>query len=158
MIVIALKLLTLFAVLTLATAPRNSLRGRMWHDGLVIPLARKLGRITRGHVLLTLGLAAFFGLLFWLIGGEGLHISSMALPEVTSWAMTFEISTLIDALATVAILAASVRIKAVGMLLSGLAKRPLQRTRQRMARARRRPRIQPSSANDDDPVVRPLAA
>lgn len=152
MILIALKLFSLFAVLALATAPRTSRRGRIWHDGLVIPLARKLGRITRGHVLLIVGLAAFFGLLSWLMGAEGLHISSMALPEVTSWAMTFEVSTLLDAVATVAILAASVRIRAFRFYLTGIVRAPLRHARKRRTRTQRCQGIRPSSANDDDPL------
>jgi len=158
MILIALKLFSLFAVLTLATAPRTSLRGRIWQDGLVIPLARKLGRITRGHVLLTLGLAAFFSLLVWLLGGDGLRVSSMALPEVTTWAMTFEISTLLDAMAAVAIMAATVRIRTMGTFVSNLLRAPFRRTRLRTARTRRRSRIRPTSANDDDPHVVLIAA
>lgn len=150
--------LFLFALLILATAPRTSLRGRIWHDGLIIPLARRLSRITRGHVLLTLGLAGFFGLLIWLLGGDGLRVSSMALPEVSTWAMTFEISTLLDAMAAVAIMAATVRIRAMGIFLSSLLPAPLRRARLRMARTRRRPRVRPSSANDDDPHVVMLAA
>ena len=158
MILIALKMLVLFAALTLATAPRGSLRGRIWHDGLVIPLARQLSRITRGHVLLTVGLAAFFSLLIWLLGGDGLRVSTMALPEVTTWAMTFEISTLLDAMAAVAIMAATVRIWTMGTIVSSLLRAPFRRTRLRTARTRRRPRVRASSANDDDPHGVLLAA
>lgn len=150
--------LFLFALLILAAAPRTSLRGRIWHDGLIIPLAQRLSRITRGHVLLTLGLAGFFGLLIWLLGGDGLRVSSMALPEVGTWAMTFEISTLLDAMAAVAIMAATVRIRAMSTFLSGLLRAPLRRGRQRTSRTRRRPRIRPASAYDEDPHVVLLAA
>ncbi|TCM17173.1 hypothetical protein EDF56_106289 [Novosphingobium sp. PhB165] len=153
-----LESLCLFALLTLATAPRTSLRGRIWHDGLVIPLARRLSRVTRGHVLLVLTLAGFVGLVSWLLGGEGLHLSSMALPELTSWAMTFEISTLIDAITAVALVAASVRIKALGTFLSALLRAPRRHTRKRVAGTRRRPRTRPSSSNDDDPHPALLAA
>lgn len=155
MTVIALKMLLMFAILAMAVSSRASLPGKLWHNRIIAPLVRfclKMGRlkITRGHMLLALGLAGIFALAIWLAGGDGLNISAMALPEVTTWAMTFEISTLLDAMATVMIVSATVRIRALTGLFSALLQRRLRDVHRRAPRSQRRQETAWIAANDDE--------
>lgn len=150
MIAVALKMMSLFVLMALSTAPKTSLRGRIWHQGLVAPLARRLLKITRGHVLLTVGIGGFLAFVTWLIGAEGWHISEMALPELATWAMTFEISTLLDAMAAVMIVSATVRVRVGVTLAAGLLRRCLGTVSRRAGRARKEPAARRRPANDDD--------
>lgn len=143
-------MMSLFVLVVLATAPKTSLRGRIWHQGLVAPLARRLLKITRGHVLLTVGIGGFLVFLTWLIGAEGWHISAMALPELATWAMTFEISTLLDAMAAVMIVSAAVRVRVGATLAAGLLRKCFGTVSRRAGRARKKPAARSGPANDDE--------
>jgi len=149
-IVVALKMMSFFVFLALGMAPKASLWGRVWHQGLVVPLARRLSKITRGHVLLMVGIGGFLAFVIWLVGAEGLHISAMALPELTTWAMMFEISTLLDAIAAVMIVSAVGRVRVgVALAVERLCK-CLGTVLRRAGRARKKPAARSGPANDDD--------
>lgn len=149
-IVSVFKAMCLFILLVMATAPRASLWGLAWQDGLVRPLCRTLSRITRGHVLLVVGIGGFLAFVTWLIGAEGLHISAMALPEITSWAMLFEVSTVLDVMAALIVFSATVRVKAALALVSGLLNRRPRRLSRGCGRARKRRGAPRHAANDDE--------
>ncbi|MFK4872697.1 hypothetical protein [Novosphingobium sp. ZW T3_23] len=149
-IVSVFKAMFLFILLVMATAPRASLWGRAWRNGLVRPLCRSLSRITCGHVLLVVGIGGFLAFVSWLIGAEGLHISAMALPELTSWAMMFEVSTLLDAMAALMIFSATVRVKAALALASRLLSRRPRRLSRPPGRTRKRRGTPRRVANDDE--------
>ena len=130
-----------------------------WLDrALVQTPARMIGRITRGHLLLALALAGVIGLVFLILDHEGLRLMSMAAPEISSFLVTFEVSTWLDVAAAAIVAASTTRVRAVASLakvrLTGLLRRP--RTRARRSRpatpTTRRP------ANDDDPAPELLRA
>jgi hypothetical protein len=149
-IVSVFKAMFLFILLVMATAPRASLWGLAWRGGLVRPLCRSLSGITRGHVLLVVGIGGFLAFVTSLIGAEGLHISAMALPELTSWAMMFEVSTLLDAMAALIVFSATARVKAALALMSGLLNCRPRRLSRRPGRARKRRGTPRRAANDDE--------
>lgn len=150
MIVSVFKAMFLFILLVMATAPRSSLWGLAWRDGLIRPLCRSLSGITRGHVLLVVGIGGFLAFVTWLIGAEGLHISAMALPELASWAMMFEVSTLLEAMAALMVFSATVRVKAALALASRLLSRLPRRLSRTTGRTRKRRGTPRRAANDDE--------
>lgn len=90
---IVLTLLGLWAVMVLAPATPAA---RATRQGLVVRPARWLDRIGRGHVVLLALAALLIPATAWLAGRDSVPLAGMALPELASWAATFEITTLID--------------------------------------------------------------
>ena len=90
---IVLALLGLWVVMLIAPATPAA---RAIRQGLVVRPARWLGRIGRGHVVLLVLAALLIPTTAWLAGRDSVPLAGMALPELASWAATFEITTLID--------------------------------------------------------------
>ncbi len=150
-----MTILLLMVTFTLLFAP-DTPTGRFLHRHLVIAVARRLDRITAGHVLLMLGLCAGAALVIGVMRGDGLALLGMMAPEVSSWLITFEVSSYLDIAAAVVLAATTVRIRG----LAG-AWRPRRRPLRRTAgtrRARRSPRPARPVARNDDEGERRVAA
>ena len=93
MAAIVVALLGFWAVMRLAPATPAA---RVIHDALVVRPARRLDRIGRGPVTLLVLAAMLIPATAWLAGRDSVPLAGMALPELASWAATFEVTTLID--------------------------------------------------------------
>jgi hypothetical protein len=91
------------------------------------PLAR-FAQVSRGQVmLLSLFVVAIAGL-FWLVGEESTRLIAMAAPEVVSWATTFEIATVVDAVFAAMTAAGLLRFgRVAGHVRAVLSRRPRAR-------------------------------
>lgn len=90
---VVLVLLGLWAVMAIAPATPAAMAIRHW---LVVRPAGWLGRIGRGHIALLAITAIVIPATAWLAGRDSVPLAGMALPELASWAATFEITTLLD--------------------------------------------------------------
>lgn len=131
-------------------AARGTPVGTTLQHWLVERPAARLSRISRGQILLFLTIASVAVALIWLLENDGRMLVAMGLPDVVSFAVAIDLSSLLD-LAVVAVLAAStIRLRAVGRwVATRLAPR---RPRSRSVRPRR---LRPP-ANDDE--ARPALA
>lgn len=117
--------------------------------------ARRLNRITRGHILTTAALLAFGGLLIWQLEGDGLRLLSLMAPEIGTWLTMFEISTWLDAVVAVVALSSTVRLRGWRAWIVAVSTR---RTPGKCVRAQRSRKVRRSADNDDDgPVGRQSA-
>lgn len=127
--------------------------GRFLNRWMVDWPAERLGRISRGAVLTWLMLGLVGLLMFWLLEEEGLRLFSMALPEIAGWMAAFEVGTLVDALAAVALAASALRVGAMRHWIASRLPAP-----RRAKRARRsRPAARASNEDEDGPAL-PRAA
>lgn len=133
-------------------AARGTPVGRaMWRVMVEAP-ARRLSRITRGHVLLAIVALSLIVGAIWLLDNDGRMIVSMGLPDFLSFAAAIDLSALLDLAAVAVIAATTIRFRAVGTWLR-------HRLAPRRPRARRpRVRRQRPPANDDEDRRLPLAA
>ena len=153
---VTITLLTLW--LTMLIAPDTPV-GRYLHRILVVAPAERLGRITRGQILLAIALFAVAGIAMWLTEGDGLRLLSMAAPDISMWITTFEVTTYIDVAAAALIAASTVRFSAMGSRLRAVLPGKTRRQSRRASRARRvRRPVRPSADNDEDAVVIGVAA
>lgn len=109
--------------------------------------ARRLNRITRGHILTAAALLVFGGLLIWQLEGDGVRLLSMMAPEIGTWLAMFEISTWLDAVVAVVALSSTVRLRGWrAWIVAVLTRRtPGKHVRAHRSRKARRP-----ADNDDD--------
>ena len=144
MMVLALTLLAAWLLIVRAPGtPVAAIARRL----LVEAPARLLNRITRGHVLLAVLLAAFAALLIWQLEGDGVRLLSLMAPEIVSWLTMVEISVYLDALVAAIAVASTVRLRGIRLWLTTImARRP---ARPRARRMPRRPAEHPA-ANDDE--------
>ncbi len=141
---ISALLVTWLALLAAGQAPI----GRAMRRLLVEWPATRLNRLSRGAVLTWLILGTIGLLAFWLLEEDGLRLFTMALPELAGWVTMFEVSTLVDTLAAVALAASAVRFEAVRGWIARA--RPTRRAK----RARRVPgRRAPSNDDGEGPAA-----
>lgn len=93
MATIVAVLLALWAVMLHAPSTPAA---RAIHHGLVVRPAVWLGRIGRGHVALLLVTLIVLPCVALIVGRDSVPLVGMALPELATWAATFEIATVID--------------------------------------------------------------
>lgn len=105
--------------------------------------ARMLAAIRRGHVALVTLLAVGAAGLVWLIGEESARLMAMAAPEVASWAVMFEVTTLLDVTIAAVTTASMLSLRGIAARLRPGAR--LHRPRRRGTAATR-----PPAANDDE--------
>lgn len=141
-------IVTLLGLWALLVAARGTPIGGMLGRTMVEMPARLIGRITRGHVLLTLALASVIGLVFLILDYEGIHLISMAAPEIATFLTSFEISTWLDVAATAIVTASTLRLRTAAAHL----RERLGEARARTLRPRRRTRTTPPASNDDEPA------
>jgi hypothetical protein len=115
--------------------------------------AAKLARIERGAVITWMVLGTLGLLAFWFLEQDGLRLFTMALPEIAGWVSTFEIASLVDAIAVAAMAASSLRL---GALRNWIAAR-LPAGRAKRARRTRTAARKPAN-DDDDGAGRAIAA
>lgn len=134
-------LLTLWMALL---AARGTPAGGILHRILVEAPARRLSRITRGHVLLAMVTLSLIVGAIWLLDNDGRMIVSMGLPDFLSFATAIDLSALLDLAAVAVIAATTIRFRAVGAWVR-------QTIAPRRPRARRpRVRRHRPPANDDE--------
>jgi hypothetical protein len=140
--------------LLLLTAPKTPI-GRFLYQMLVAAPATRLGRITRGQMLLVLLLCIGSTAIVWLMGGEALRLLGMAVPDVAMWVTTFEITTYLDVVAALAMAASTMRAQLLVRRLRDALPYKACRPGKRAARSRRiRHPARAKADNDDDrPVI-----
>ncbi|MES2987086.1 MAG: hypothetical protein V4808_04195 [Pseudomonadota bacterium] len=116
--------------------------GRFLHRALVELPGKALAHISRGDVVVSVALVAALAGVFWLIDEELALVLSMMAPEALVYLTMFEIGTLVDAIAGIALVTTTVRFQQLGAILRSM------RPRARATRARRAQRLTP--ANDDE--------
>ena len=111
---------------------------------LVEAPARRLSRISRGHLLFMLLTLSIIVGLVWLLENDGRMLVTMGLPEFLSFAAAIDLSALLDLAAVAVVAATAIRFRAVTSWLR-------HQIAPRRSRARR-PRVQRQRppANDDE--------
>jgi hypothetical protein len=141
--------LTFFAAFFIIRSAPDTAIGKALRRGLVEWPAALLSRLTARRMLGLVTLAAALAVAFWLLNRELLLVTSMALPETIGWLATFEISTLAEGLAALALASAHLRLRGaagrVRTALGGLRARPCARNRDRRMRG-----TQVRKADNDD--------
>lgn len=125
-------------------AARGTPAGAILHRILVEAPARRLSRVTRGHILFGLLTLSIVASLIWLLDNDGRMLVTMGLPEFLGFATAIDLSALLDLAAVAVIAATTIRFRAVGAWVR-------QTVAPRRPRARRpRVRRQRPPANDDE--------
>ena len=130
-------------------AAGNTSIGRGMRRWLVDKPAAALARVERGAVITWLILGTIGVACFVVLEEEGLRLFAMALPELAGWAVAFEVSAVVDAIAMTLIVASAVRFGAVKAWLA--ARLPVRRAK-RARRSRIARREMPASNDDEDPA------
>lgn len=140
---------TTLGLWALLIAGRGTPIGRMLERGLVEMPARRIDRITRGHLLLGLMLTGVIGLVFLILDVEGIRLMSMGAPEIATFLTTFEVSTWLDVAMTAVLTASTLRLRATAAHM----RERIAAARPRTPRPRgRRTRAIPPPSNDDEPA------
>jgi len=124
--------------------------GRFLHRALVELPARGLAHVSRGSILVAVGIVATLAAVFWLIDEELALVMTLMAPEALAYIAMFEIGTLVETLLAVTFVATTVRFRQTVTLLRG------RKPRARTPRTRREQR--PAPSNDDEEGAVRLAA
>lgn len=145
MAAVAVTLLGAWLLMLLAPDTRHA---RLLHRALIERPAALLNRVTAGQVLMLVALLVIVGTAMWFEAGDLLGFLSLAAPEMVSWAVTFEIGTLVEAGTALLAIAASRRSVGLRMMVGAHVRRLV--AGRRAARRRRSPgRAARAPANDD---------
>ncbi|KQM30000.1 hypothetical protein [Sphingomonas sp. Leaf10] len=117
---------------------------------LVVPVAKRLAKLTPGHWLLFAIVSAAAGTVLWM-GGDMIVVSAMGAPELAGVLAMIDIAAYLDAMLAAFAVAGAVRGTAVRLWVARLLPRGRSR-RTRRVRTLRKP------ANDDEPAGVWLAA
>ncbi|KQM20007.1 hypothetical protein ASE73_04445 [Sphingomonas sp. Leaf24] len=117
---------------------------------LVVPVARRMARLTPGHWLLFAIVSAAAGAVLWM-GGDMIVVSAMGAPELAGVIAMIDVAAYLDAVLAALAVASAVRGTAVRLWVGRLLPRP-------RSRRTRRVRVARKAANDDDPAGVWLAA
>ncbi|WP_409020081.1 hypothetical protein [Brevundimonas vesicularis] len=82
-------------IILLAAFPATSI-GKTLRNWLVDAPARRLNRVTPGHLAFYLSLGVIGFTLFSLFGAEGLRLFSLMAPELAVWFVVFDVSLFLD--------------------------------------------------------------
>ena len=107
--------------------------------------AAALNRITPSHILMAVAVTVVVGTAMWFEAGDLIGFLSLAAPEFVSWALTFEIGTLVEAGVAVLTITASRRSGVSGTMARLVGRRIARAGRQRRSRRAAGER----AANDD---------
>jgi hypothetical protein len=139
----------LFAALLAIWSAPDTLVGTALRRVLVEWPAALLSRATARRLIGLVAIAAARAVAVWLLDRELLLVASMALPETMGWLATFELSTIVDALAAIALASAHLRLRGAARRLraapGALRARLAARNRDRRTR-----RTEPPKADNDD--------
>lgn len=117
---------------------------------LVVPVARRVARLTPGHWLLFAIISAAAGTVLWM-GGDIIVVSAMGTPELAGVLVMIDVAAYLDTVLAAFAVAGAVRGTAVRLWVARL----LPRGRNRRTR---RVRVARKAANDDEPAGVWLAA
>jgi len=116
-----------------------------------------LNGVTGGQVLMAVALLVVVGTAMWFEAGDLLGFMSLAAPEFVSWAVTFEIGTLVEVGTAVLALVASRRSVSARTTLRLAVDHVRGRRATRQRRTRRRA-TRPAANDDADPARLRLVA
>jgi hypothetical protein len=105
---------SLFAILLIIWCAPDTPTGRALKAALVDWPALKLARLTRARLLAWVALAAAIGAALMIVDTELLRVMSMAAPDTLAWFATFEMSSLVDLFAMLALVTANTRLRSAG--------------------------------------------
>ncbi|KQN80591.1 hypothetical protein [Sphingomonas sp. Leaf62] len=111
---------------------------------LVVPVARRMARLTPGHWLLFLIVSAATGTVLWM-GGDMIIVSALGAPEMAGVLAMIDVAAYLDAMLAAFAVAGAVRGTALRLWVGRL----LPRARSRRTR---RVRVARKAANDDEPA------
>lgn len=117
---------------------------------LVVPVARRVARLTPGHWLLFAIVSAAAGTVLWM-GGDMIVVSALGAPELAGVIAMIDVAAYLDAVLAAFAVAGAVRRTAIRLWIARL----LPRGRSRRTR---RVRVARKAANDDEPAGVWLAA
>ena len=151
----ALGALIIVLILFAPTTPTAQLL-RSW---VVDEPVRRLSKITRGHAIVTLATLGIVGLVLSIIGHEAAFLLAQAMPELIGLATTFDIVALVDAAVAVALIASTVRLRALSMRSKAVCRSIASRV-MKIRKPHRQAPAKDSGANDndDDHHLRAIAA
>jgi hypothetical protein len=142
----------LLLLATILVAP-DTPAGRFLHHIMVERPAAVLARVTWGHVLRGSVLLLAVAAVLWLMQDDGLQILAGAAPDTISWIVAFDVSTYIEAIAALALIASTVRLRAVRVRLHNILPRRFARAGRRESRSKgtsSRHALKADNDNDDD--------
>jgi hypothetical protein len=125
----------LLLLATMLVAPDTEI-GRFLHDIMVERPAAALARVTFGHILRGATLLLTVVVMFWLLQQGGLQLLAGAAPDTVTWLLAFDVSTLLEAAAALALIASALRFRAIRVLLHHILPRRFARTGRRESRSR----------------------
>lgn len=140
---------SLFAILLVIWGAPDTFVGRALKRALVDWPAHKLSRMTRRRLLKWVAIAAAIGAALMVLDAELLRVMSMAAPDTLAWFATFEISSLVDLFAMLAMVVANSRLRSAGHAI----KAAFNAVRRRLGIRNRDPRPRRSEvrkADNDD--------
>ena len=111
----------LFAVLAVAVLAPETPLGKAVRQCLIDVPARKLNSLKRAHWLAVIVAVGMLLALFVYAKTEGVMLFAQGLPEALSWFAMFDVATYIDAMAVIALLAATVRLRTTYLALRSAA-------------------------------------
>lgn len=117
---------------------------------LVVPVARRVARLTPGHWLLFAIASAAAGTVLWM-GGDMIVASALGAPELAGVIAMIDVAAYLDAVLAAFAVAGAVRGTAIRLWIARLLPRGRSRRTRRVRGARK-------AANDDEPAGVWLAA
>jgi hypothetical protein len=159
-----LVLMLCAALVAIMIFPRT-LVGKALRRLLIELPARTLSRLTPSQIAMGLAVLGVAALVAALYETEGLRLLSLALPEGVAWVVAFDVATVLDLFAAVAMVAAAARLRslrdsarAIAAWTRGLVSRALDRSRRAArSRRRRRPTSRPAAPDDSDSWIAAFA-
>jgi hypothetical protein len=125
--------------------------GRSLHSVMVQLPAVAANRLTRGNVAIAIAVLLLIVLHVTAEDGDRIRMAGLAVPELTIWLTTFEISTVIEATTGLAVAWGAIRRVSVSAVLAILPFRSAALTKGKARRIRRnRRRSCVSPVNDDE--------
>jgi hypothetical protein len=142
---VLLSFLSLLA--TMLVAPDTQI-GRFLHHIMVERPAAALSRVTFGHILLTSTLLLAVVITLWLMQNEGLRLLASFAPDTITWIVAFDVSTYLEAVSALALIASAVRFRAIRVQLRNILPRRVARTGRRESRSP--PPLKADNDNEED--------
>ncbi len=133
------------------TVAKDTQIGRSLHGVMVQIPALAANRLTRGNVAIVISVLLLIVLHVTAEDGDRIRMAGLAVPDLTIWLATFEISTVVETTAGLAVAWGAMRRVSVSAVLAILPFRSAALTRGKTRRVRRdRRRSCASPVNDDE--------
>ncbi len=140
----------LFLLLATILAAPDTQTGRFLHHLMVERPAAALARVTFGHILLASALLAAAVIMLWLLQNDGLRLLASFTPGTISWIVAFDVSTYLEAVSALALIASAVRFRAIRVKLHNILPRWFAQTGRRESRCRGASSPSSLKANNDN--------